>query len=396
MTEEPILPTRLAPEATTPPGAPPGVPWQPWTPLPTVWEAPLRFTGTGGEYFRVWVVNTLLTLLTLGLYSPWAKVRKTRWFWRNTQLDGVAFQYHGQPLAILRGRLLALVLLALYSLSGHLARATSLAILGALGALAPWLFMKAQRFKLANTSWRGLRFSFDSSAGEAYAAVLPGVVLWLGLAAAGGVAVSHPALFALVSLAFALSVPGLHARLKRYQHGHARYGSIAFEFEPNGGAFYVLYLKAAAAMVAIGVAGSAAVIAPLALRGTLRSGELTWPILLGLYGVIFLGYLVVGPYFAAEAQQIVWPATHGGPIRFATRIAAWPLLKVVARNVLLTVLTLGLYWPFAAVALARYRIECASLRSSAPLEAVAAGVPADAAAALGDGAVDLFGLDIGL
>jgi len=393
VSDEQILPTQLAGEGTA---FPPGAPWQPFAPLPTVWEAPLRFTGEGGEYFRIWLVNTLLTLLTLGVYSPWAKVRKARWFWRNTQLDGVAFQYHGEPLAILRGRLLALVLLAAYSLSGHLARAVSLTILAALGALAPWLFLKSQRFKLANTSWRGLRFGFDSTVGSAYSAVLPGVLLWLGLAAAGGAALEHPALVAAVGLAFAFSVPGLHARLKGYQHGHARFGNVRFELDRCTGAFYGLYLKAAAAMLAVGVAGGAVVGLSMATRLREATGGPPWPVLVAGYLLVFLGYLVVGPFFAARAQQIVWPRTHGGPIRFATRIAAWPLLKLVVRSVLLTVLTLGLYWPYAAVALARYRIECVSLRSSAPLEVVAAAVPADPAATVGEGAMDLFGLDIGL
>ncbi len=27
----------------------------------------LRFTGTGGEYFRIWIVNLFLTVLTLGI-----------------------------------------------------------------------------------------------------------------------------------------------------------------------------------------------------------------------------------------------------------------------------------------------------------------------------------------
>jgi uncharacterized membrane protein YjgN (DUF898 family) len=36
---------------------------------------PFQFTGTTGEYFRIWAVNLLLSIVTLGLYSPWAKVR---------------------------------------------------------------------------------------------------------------------------------------------------------------------------------------------------------------------------------------------------------------------------------------------------------------------------------
>ena len=41
----------------------------------------LSFTGTGSEYFRIWIVNLLFTILTLGIYSAWAKVRKLRYFY---------------------------------------------------------------------------------------------------------------------------------------------------------------------------------------------------------------------------------------------------------------------------------------------------------------------------
>ena len=68
---------------------------------------PFQFTGTGGEYFRIWIVNLLLTVLTLGIYSAWAKVRRMRYFYGSTRLAGSAFEYHGKPLQILKGRLIA-------------------------------------------------------------------------------------------------------------------------------------------------------------------------------------------------------------------------------------------------------------------------------------------------
>jgi len=40
------------------------------------------FTGKGGEYFRIWIVNICLTILTLGIYSAWATVRTRRYFIR--------------------------------------------------------------------------------------------------------------------------------------------------------------------------------------------------------------------------------------------------------------------------------------------------------------------------
>ena len=39
---------------------------------------PLAFHGSARDYFRIWIVNLCLTLLTLGIFSAWAKVRKKR------------------------------------------------------------------------------------------------------------------------------------------------------------------------------------------------------------------------------------------------------------------------------------------------------------------------------
>src|SRR6059058_745587 len=43
-------------------------------------SAPVRyrpeFTADPKEYFRIWIVNLALTIVTLGIYSAWAKVRK--------------------------------------------------------------------------------------------------------------------------------------------------------------------------------------------------------------------------------------------------------------------------------------------------------------------------------
>ena len=50
----------------------------------------LEFTGSGSEYFRIWIVNLLLTLVTLGLYYPWAKVRRLRYFYAVPQRPGDA------------------------------------------------------------------------------------------------------------------------------------------------------------------------------------------------------------------------------------------------------------------------------------------------------------------
>ncbi|MGH8445863.1 MAG: YjgN family protein, partial [Solimonas sp.] len=174
------------------------------TPPPLHSVETFRFNGSGGEYFGIWIVNLLLTLLTLGLYSPWAKVRRLQYFYRNTELAGSSFEYHGRPLAILRGRLIAFGLLLVYHFATTYISIWTLVALAVLGLVLPWLLRNALRFRAHYSSYRGLRFSFRGSLGGAYA-------VFLG--------------YALLAFFTAyLAAPLFHQRLKRYQHGHAYYG----------------------------------------------------------------------------------------------------------------------------------------------------------------------------
>ena len=54
---------------------------------------PIVYTGTGGEYFRVWVVNVLLTIVTLSLYTPWARRRTAQYFYSHTQVLGSPLEF---------------------------------------------------------------------------------------------------------------------------------------------------------------------------------------------------------------------------------------------------------------------------------------------------------------
>ena len=78
---------------------------------------PIEFTGSGSEYFRIWIVNLLLTLVTFGLYYPWAKVRKLRYFYGNTHVAGHALDFHGDPKRMLRGFLLMAALFLAYNMA---------------------------------------------------------------------------------------------------------------------------------------------------------------------------------------------------------------------------------------------------------------------------------------
>ncbi|WP_213030115.1 DUF898 family protein, partial [Acinetobacter baumannii] len=98
---------------------------------------PLRFQGLETEYARLWAINLLWTLLTLGLYLPWARVRSQRYLMRHTQVAGHVLDYH-EPLTHLLPRYLMGLGLML-GVSGAWAGGSMLAGMLALSlALAVW------------------------------------------------------------------------------------------------------------------------------------------------------------------------------------------------------------------------------------------------------------------
>ena len=117
----------------------------------------ISFTGTGSEYFRIWIVNLLLTYLTLGIYSAWAKVRREKYFHQNTVIADHSLDYHGNPIAILKGRIVGFALLAIYTASSAMP-IISVSAIGLLVLLMPFLMQRSVRFRFANSSWRK-RFS---------------------------------------------------------------------------------------------------------------------------------------------------------------------------------------------------------------------------------------------
>lgn len=61
----------------------------------------LKFHGSGFGYFKIQIVNLVLTILTLGIYSGWAIVRSKRYFYSNTEISGARFSYQGSGGSIL-------------------------------------------------------------------------------------------------------------------------------------------------------------------------------------------------------------------------------------------------------------------------------------------------------
>src|SRR3977135_3565979 len=107
---------------------------------------PVEFTADTGEYFRIWIVTLALTIVPLGIYSPWAKVRKRRYFYGHTRIDGEAFEYRANPLAILKGRLIAVAAIAVFYGVGYFAPLYQWLPWIPLLVGGPWLLVRSLAF----------------------------------------------------------------------------------------------------------------------------------------------------------------------------------------------------------------------------------------------------------
>jgi uncharacterized membrane protein YjgN (DUF898 family) len=341
---------------------------------------PLRFTGTGSEYFGIWTVNLLLTIVTLGIYSAWAKVRRIQFFYRHTELAGSSFDFHGSPLRILFGRVLALGLFLLYNYSVRLHSPLTVAVLVGLALLMPWLLRNSFRFRLYNASWRGTRFHFRGSLAGAYRVFLLNGVL--------------------TAFTLYLLAPFMHQRLKAYQHDNSWFGQTRCSFHASVGQFYRLYLLLLGLLVGVAIAvfalGAGSVLAALLVKpGEHVDTHKVLVAVVLLYAIVLVLGACVGPAFRALITNLVWNHTRIGEHRIECNISPLRFVWITASNLVLIVLTLGFYIPWAMVRIVRYQVESIRLIPAGDLDAFAAAEP-EKPGAVGEEAAAVFDFDIAL
>ncbi|QOY93480.1 DUF898 domain-containing protein [Massilia sp. UMI-21] len=350
----------------------------------------LRFSGDGREYFRIWVVNLLLTLATLGIYSAWAKVRRLQYFDRNTILAGASFDFHGDPRAILAGRLLSVVLLAAYHYAFGFSTSFGLVVIAGLLLLFPYLMRGALRFRLGNTSYRGLRLGFDGSVGQAYLAWMPPAFTFLMPGALLALYPEQPELAAL-PLPLYLLWPLMHARIRRFQHAHLLFGGQHSAYALKARRFYKPYLVAG--LLGIGGVFGAGLVAGIGAWAAGGGKAMAFVPAVAAVIMVYVMYLLAGPYMVVRVANLAWSHTSFPGIRLRSTLPARAFMKLQTKNALLTVLTLGLYRPFAVVAVYRFRLAHLHIEVDGDIEAACAHV-ATRASAVGDSVADGFGIDL--
>ncbi len=381
-------------------------------------NARISFTGSGSEYFRIWIVNLFLTYLTLGIYSAWAKVRREKYFHQNTVIAGHSLDYHGNPVAILKGRVVGFILLALYTGSGSVP-AVSVIALGLIVLVMPFLMQRSVRFRFANSSYRGIRFGFTGTAKEAYRALLPFMLLPLAYAAIVVAIFLNPEAVAELwksmpkGYAFAIGVLGLlvalgsivfyallHATWRRFSINHAHFGMVKGNTTITGKQYVWIYLSSLLILILIfgAIIGAIAGFGFLAIVLSPAVIALLPILLVSFYLIIFAmqGVLVarLQNYCWDKATDVRSPNNHQlAWFNSNLSITSYGVLQF--KNWALTIVTLGLYRPYAVVNSAKAKLQAISLSNARFIDYVI-GAADENPSAIGEEALGAFDLDFSI
>ncbi len=356
----------------------------------TRWEK-LEFHGKGLEYFKIWIVNIFLSVITVGIYSAWAKVRSKRYFYGNTVLHGAVFEYHAKPLGILKGRVIAVIFLAiaiglgiLHPLAGPI---SSIVI----AIVTPWVIWRSIIFNARMTSYRNVRFGFMGKGLTLYyillvipllfasaGATLGWVIGFLGrsidLFGLRGINQINAAIIGGI-LGVYLSFPYIHKNLTSYFLNHRLFGQGRFRARLHGSFYYWSYLKWFILLSVITAVCWSIVFLANTLVGNnlsfLRAGGTRDAALAALPPMVLvlalIPFLLGFSWLKAYITTLFRNYGYGrlqlqSAATFKSQMDHNRLFSIQFTNFLLLVITLGIAWPWTRIRLVRYRIETLSAR----------------------------------
>lgn len=332
----------------------------------------VEFTGDAREWFGIWIVNLLLTIVTLGIYSAWAKVRRNKYFYQHTYVAGRNLDYHATGMQILIGRIIVVVGFIAYGVLSAIPILGLLALIGLL-AIFPWLLVRSLRFNAQMTSWSNVRFQFMGTVGKAFLVFL-----------------IYPILTALTLYT---TFPFFDRARKRYSINNHKLGQHSFHFDAPIGGFYIAFLLTLAWVVL--VSAVLYVVAAPSLE-TLAQPEPDFSVIGFFYLWAFLAFFPAATFYGAMIRNLTLSnlALEGGH-EFHSDVAPLQVLWIALSNAVIVLCSLGLMLPWAQVRMARYLADHTDVTVNGPLDSFVSQVQTRAGA-IGDAYTDIEGIDIGL
>ena len=338
----------------------------------------VKFSGDAKEYFGIWIVNILLSIVTLGIYSAWAKVRTNRYFYGNTSIDGHAFEYHATGKQILIGRVIVVVALVVMQLLLSLLPLLGILVLLIYLGLFPWLIVKGLQFSRRMTSYRNVRFDFEGSYGGA---------LWAFIALP----------FLNIFAAYTLT-PYISRAISQFVANNSQYGDRKFGLEMPVGPLYKVFVIVITTILII----------TAILAGVMFQGGMVGEIVNGNPGTATIITIIVGitPMFIVlllgffaytitarntAYNHLLLDEKHS----FGSTLSMGRFAFIAITNVFVVMLTLGLMAPWAKIRMARYVASQTTVSVQGSLDEYTSSVKSSSGV-VGSEFMDMEGIDVGL
>jgi uncharacterized membrane protein YjgN (DUF898 family) len=274
-------------------------------------------------------------------------------------------------LRILLGRAIAAALLLGYSLTSIFAKPFTGFWALLFGVALPWLVMSSLRFSARNTSYRNVRFDFEGG----YGGALSAYVLMQLLAAA--------TLF--------LAFPFAHRARDHYMINNHAFGSMPFNAEIPVGKLYLIYF------------GGLAVFLGFTISGGIIGYGYAWltfsPVLKTITAVelpfYVLGFVAAASFVGAKTLDLALNHSRlGKTYWFESHLSGGRMAWIAVSNLVATVATLGLLYPWGRIRRSRYMASCISVVGSTEID-IQAGAPG-AGNAVGEEIASFFDIGFGL
>lgn len=335
----------------------------------------VKFYGQIGEFYAIWIVNVLLTILTLGIYSAWAKVRTERYFKANTEIDGHRLSYLAQPLQILKGRVIALLIfIAFYFITGFSAIGAVILVIFYL-FLMPWILCKSIKFSMQMIGYRNIRFNFHGQYGQAFLVFM---------------------LYPILSVfTFYLTMPLVLKSVDKFIYNNISYGDKALSTNLKASTYYkasfgAVFIAIIFFTVSIGLLG-------LDMSNLIgEDGQMAISVQLLMMATYLAVFIVAGAFYTKVIRNHLYDNSEIANIAsFKSEVTLASLVFLNATNLLALICTIGLALPWVKIRNANFYSNVTEVTVYAGANEVIADQN-DNASAIGDEISEVFDFDIAL
>jgi len=351
--------------------------------------ASIDFSGSKAAFTKLWLVNLLLSIITIGIYSAWAKVRNNQYLYGHTQIEGHRFQYLAKPLQILRGRIIAVIFFVAFGFISSMNPGLAVIMMLLLLVLMPWLIVQGLKFTLRNSAYRGVRFSFEGTY--------------------GGVFVHYLLLPVLGVVTIYLAMPWAVQRIQKYTYENATYGGKRFSVTTSAGEYYKAVLLCigitVAAVIALMIVFTAVGIgASLTLSGGGQIDEstgfaamvtliLTYIFTMACF--MFISYLISAVYQGMIRNHIFNNLSAEGIFKTHSNVRLLPFTGLMITNALIVIFTLGLGYPVTRIRKQKFLTAATTVTLEPAIDHLVNTVE-ETHSAFGEEAAGLFDVDLSL